>query len=149
VLLAALAVFVSLQGALGVVLSTAAIAWSTLSCARFFETALNMGDRKWLIAYPAGLFYAVFALMVSTGERARRSRLARAHSRAFTALSHRPSSEGAHLTRNVIMLKIIMYVYCISSSIEYTHPRNIHTGRLSVVISMAAPPLQLFLLQCP
>lgn len=65
VLLAALAVFVNLHGVQGVVLGMAAILWSTLSCARFFESALHMSDRKWLIAYPAGLFYACFALMVS------------------------------------------------------------------------------------
>lgn len=64
VLLAALAVFVNLHGWVGVVLGLAAILWSTLSCARFFEVALRMSDRKWLIAYPAGLFYACFALMV-------------------------------------------------------------------------------------
>lgn len=63
VLLAALAIFVRLQGALGGVLACTAIVWSTLSCARFFEAALGMGDRKWLVAYPAGLFYACFALM--------------------------------------------------------------------------------------
>jgi hypothetical protein len=66
VLLAALAVFVNLRnGVHGVILGLAAITWSTLSCARFFESALQMSDRKWLIAYPAGLFYACFALMVS------------------------------------------------------------------------------------
>jgi hypothetical protein len=64
VLLAALAVFVSLRGTTGALAGVAAIAWSTLSCARFFEVALGMTDRKWLIAYPAGLFYACFALMV-------------------------------------------------------------------------------------
>lgn len=64
VLLAALAVFFSLHGLHGMVLGVAAILWSTLSCARFFEVALRMSDRKWLIAYPAGLFYACFALMV-------------------------------------------------------------------------------------
>ena len=63
VMLAGLAVVVSLKGPLGMVLGVTAIMWSTLSCARFFEAALNMTDRKWLIAYPAGLFYAVFALM--------------------------------------------------------------------------------------
>jgi hypothetical protein len=64
VLLAALAVFFNLHGLHGMVLGVAAILWSTLSCARFFEVALRMSDRKWLIAYPAGLFYACFALMV-------------------------------------------------------------------------------------
>ena len=63
VLLAALAVFVSLKGVVGTVLGITAILWSTLSAARFFEAALRMQDRKWLIAYPAGLFYAVFALV--------------------------------------------------------------------------------------
>lgn len=70
VLLAALAVFVSLKGVVGTVLGVTAILWSTLSAARFFEAALGMSDRKWLIAYPAGLFYAVFAL-VRGGARAR------------------------------------------------------------------------------
>ena len=71
VLLAALAVFFSLHGVQGVVLGLAAILWSTLSCARFFEVALRMSDRKWLIAYPAGLFYACFALMVRLRARGR------------------------------------------------------------------------------
>jgi hypothetical protein len=56
-------VFVSLRGTTGALAGIAAIAWSTLSCARFFEVALGMADRKWLIAYPAGMFYACFALM--------------------------------------------------------------------------------------
>jgi hypothetical protein len=40
-----------------------AVAWATVTAARFFEKAMNMTSMRWLIAYPVFLFYAMFVLM--------------------------------------------------------------------------------------
>ena len=51
-----------LRGALGLVLSLAAIAWCSNAAALFFVVALEADDQRWLIAYPVMLFYTCFAL---------------------------------------------------------------------------------------
>jgi len=63
VLLAAVLVFVSLPGVVGFVVAAAVIAWCTLTATVFFETALEMRDQRWLIAYPTALLYVCFALL--------------------------------------------------------------------------------------
>lgn len=63
VLLSAVAVVLDLRGSLGMVLGGGAVAWCTLSSARFFDASLGMREQKWLIAYPACLLYACFALI--------------------------------------------------------------------------------------
>jgi hypothetical protein len=54
---------VPLHSPAGGVLSVAAIAWCTQSATRFFEGALHMRPQRYLIAYPALLFYACFTLI--------------------------------------------------------------------------------------
>ena len=39
------------------------ILWSTIAAARLFEYSLDMQDKRYLIAYPMGLFYAIFVQM--------------------------------------------------------------------------------------
>jgi hypothetical protein len=63
VMLSALAVFVDMKGAAGMVVAGGAILWCTLSSARFFDAAMSMREQKWLLAYPAFLLYAAFALI--------------------------------------------------------------------------------------
>ena len=53
----------SLQGYVGFVLSCISVAWCTLTCTRFFESAMNMRKQRFLIAYPTFLLYACFALI--------------------------------------------------------------------------------------
>lgn len=62
-MLAAVAVVVSLKGLLGAVLGIAAVAWCTLAATRIFEVAMHLQASRWLIAYPTLLFYACFALI--------------------------------------------------------------------------------------
>ncbi len=61
--LAALSIFISLQGALGLALSAAAVVWATYSATRFFHAKLTLDDQFWLIAYPVCLFYSCFVLI--------------------------------------------------------------------------------------
>lgn len=61
--IAALAVFMDLRGATGAALGGAAVLWSTTAATRFFEAAMRLQSARYLIAYPALLFYACFALI--------------------------------------------------------------------------------------
>jgi hypothetical protein len=61
--LAAASVLLSLQGVAGFLLASVAIAWATVTAARLFEQAMDLSERRWLIAYPIFLLYAVFALI--------------------------------------------------------------------------------------
>jgi hypothetical protein len=63
VMLSALSVLIDLKGTVGAVLGVSAIAWCTFAAARIFEAALGLSQHRWLIAYPALLFYACFALI--------------------------------------------------------------------------------------
>lgn len=63
VMLSAIAIVVNLRGTIGTVLGSGAVIWCTLSSARFFDATLGMREQKWLIAYPACLLYACFALI--------------------------------------------------------------------------------------
>jgi len=49
---------------LGYILSVLAIAWCTYSSSGFFTAVLGMNDQRFLVAYPVGLFYGCFALMI-------------------------------------------------------------------------------------
>jgi hypothetical protein len=57
------AVVLSLRGAAGYVLVPAAVGWCTLTATRFFEAALAAREQRYLIAYPAFLLFACFALI--------------------------------------------------------------------------------------
>lgn len=63
VLLAAIAICVSLTNTFGFVLSALCIFWCTATTSRFFETAVNMEHQRWLIAYPISLVYTCFVLI--------------------------------------------------------------------------------------
>jgi cation transport ATPase len=63
-LLSILALFFNLRvSALGLLLSIICIIWCAFSATRMFEKALDMREQRYLIAYPALLLYAVFALL--------------------------------------------------------------------------------------
>ena len=61
--LAFFGVFMSLQSTFGSILACACVFWSTATASRFFEAALDMQRQRWLVAYPVGLVYCVFALI--------------------------------------------------------------------------------------
>jgi len=64
VLLAFLGIFLNLKSSYGTFLAAACIAWTTATSSRFFATAVAMQDQRWLVAYPVGLVYTFFALIV-------------------------------------------------------------------------------------
>ncbi|XP_061600081.1 protein YIPF5-like [Cololabis saira] len=61
--LAALAVFCSLQGMLGSVLTLAAIGWCSFSASKIFISTLLMQDQQLLVFYPCALMYGLFTLV--------------------------------------------------------------------------------------
>ncbi|XP_042881269.1 protein YIPF5-like [Penaeus japonicus] len=61
--LAGVNVLISLQGAVGMVLTGAAILWCSVSASKLFVTGLAMDHQQPLVAYPCALLYAVFALI--------------------------------------------------------------------------------------
>ncbi|KAI0234870.1 Protein YIPF5 [Lamellibrachia satsuma] len=63
VLLSSLAVLISLKGVLGVVMTTVAVLWCSVSASKLFVTALAMDQQQLLVAYPCALVYGVFALL--------------------------------------------------------------------------------------
>lgn len=63
VLLAIFNIFIDLRGTIGLLLAGAVIAWCTLNATRLFEKALGMREQRYLVAYPATMLYACFALL--------------------------------------------------------------------------------------
>lgn len=63
VMLAGIAIIFSLRNFVGALLGMCAVIWCAFACTRLFEVALRMQAQRWLIAYPAFLFYACFALI--------------------------------------------------------------------------------------
>lgn len=63
VVLAAINVLISLQGIVGAILAAIAIVWCSWSASKLFVTAFSMHSQQPLVAYPCGLFYAIFALI--------------------------------------------------------------------------------------
>jgi hypothetical protein len=61
--LAATSIFIDLNNAIGTIICAFIIGWSTTTATRLFEYGLDMADKKYLIAYPIALFYAVFTLL--------------------------------------------------------------------------------------
>lgn len=57
------AVFISLKGTLGLVLSIASVGWASFASSKLFVAALGMNGQQALIAYPCALVYGVFALL--------------------------------------------------------------------------------------
>lgn len=64
VVLAGLSIFTTLQATIGLVLSIFAVAWSTLSASRLLTTMSGEENQRLLIAYPCGLLYGVFTLII-------------------------------------------------------------------------------------
>ncbi|KAG0224566.1 hypothetical protein B0O80DRAFT_69664 [Mortierella sp. GBAus27b] len=64
VILSGLGTLIVLNVGLGYILSVLAIAWCTYSSSGFFTAVLGMNDQRFLVAYPVGLFYGCFALMI-------------------------------------------------------------------------------------
>ncbi|KAK9753557.1 hypothetical protein QE152_g1906 [Popillia japonica] len=56
-------VILSLQGYVGIVLTSLAIMWCSLSASKLFVTALSMDHQQPLVVYPCALLYGVFALI--------------------------------------------------------------------------------------
>jgi hypothetical protein len=63
VFLAAVAVLLPLKSIIGWVLVPPSVAWCTVTSTRFFEATLSAREQRYLIAYPAFLFFACFALI--------------------------------------------------------------------------------------
>jgi hypothetical protein len=63
VFLAGVAVIIPLKGVVGWVLVPPCIGWCTFTATRFFEAVLAAREQRYLIAYPAFLFFACFALI--------------------------------------------------------------------------------------
>lgn len=51
------------RGLLGTVVTGFSIMWCALSASKLFVTSLSMDHQQILVAYPAALFYGVFALI--------------------------------------------------------------------------------------
>lgn len=51
------------RGIIGMVLTGFSIVWCALSASKLFVTSLSMDRQQILVAYPAALFYGVFALI--------------------------------------------------------------------------------------
>lgn len=63
VIFSALAVVISMQGAVGLVFGPLSIGWCSYSAAAMFVAILHDDDQKWLIRYPVCLLYTTFALI--------------------------------------------------------------------------------------
>lgn len=59
-------IFLSLKGAVGILLSLAVAGWSSLAASNFVEALMKQttSDRKFLLMYPLFLFYVCFALII-------------------------------------------------------------------------------------
>lgn len=63
VVLSGVNVLITIQGLIGMVLTGFSIVWCALSASKLFVTSLSMDRQQILVAYPAALFYGVFALI--------------------------------------------------------------------------------------
>jgi hypothetical protein len=63
VCMSGLAVIISLQNLLGIILSAVAIGWSTHAATRLFVVKMGLAESYSLIAYPSMLLYSAFVLI--------------------------------------------------------------------------------------
>ncbi|KAG8578746.1 hypothetical protein GDO81_010608 [Engystomops pustulosus] len=63
IILSGFAVVFSLQGIVGVLLTSLIIGWCSFSASKIFISALAMEGQQLLVAYPCALLYGVFALI--------------------------------------------------------------------------------------
>ncbi|KAJ3228262.1 hypothetical protein HDU78_009823 [Chytriomyces hyalinus] len=64
VLLSSLSILLHLSGTVGLVMSIVSVCWCTYSASLMFVTVLSMSEQRLLVAYPVGLLYSAFALLV-------------------------------------------------------------------------------------
>ncbi|KAJ3139069.1 hypothetical protein HK100_012099 [Physocladia obscura] len=64
VLLSSLSILLHLSGFVGLIMSILSIFWCTYSASLMFVTVLSMSEQRLLVAYPVGLLYSAFALLV-------------------------------------------------------------------------------------
>ncbi|PWN97308.1 Yip1-domain-containing protein [Tilletiopsis washingtonensis] len=62
-ILAAISVFVALDSLLGYIAAPLFILWSSSSASGIFVSIMRLSEQRFLIAYPVGLLYSVFALL--------------------------------------------------------------------------------------
>eukprot|EP00922_Rhytidocystis_sp_ex-Travisia-forbesii_P005764 GHVS01008382.1.p1 GENE.GHVS01008382.1~~GHVS01008382.1.p1 ORF type:complete len:371 (-),score=60.28 GHVS01008382.1:49-1041(-) len=62
--LALLSLVMQLRTLAGMLTSVVCILWCTATASRFFETALQLHQQRYLLAYPIGLLYACFVLII-------------------------------------------------------------------------------------
>lgn len=62
--LSVLGVVISFSGAMGIILTTFAVIWSSIASSRLFVAMSGDKEQRPLIAYPCALVYGVFALLV-------------------------------------------------------------------------------------
>lgn len=63
VFLSSIAILMSLQGTVGMVLAVIAVLWCSISASKLFVSALSMIGQQLLVAYPCALVYGIFALL--------------------------------------------------------------------------------------
>ncbi|XP_063724977.1 protein YIPF5-like [Symsagittifera roscoffensis] len=61
--LSSVAVFISLKGSFGLIMSILCVGWASLASSKLFVSALTMNGQQMLVAYPCALVYGVFALL--------------------------------------------------------------------------------------
>ncbi|KAI9327545.1 hypothetical protein BDR26DRAFT_875164 [Obelidium mucronatum] len=64
VLLSSFSILLHLSGTVGLIMSVLSVFWCTYSASLMFCTVLSMSDQRFLVAYPVGLLYSAFALLV-------------------------------------------------------------------------------------
>ena len=62
-ILAWVTIFVDFNNPIGYAVCALFVSWSTIAAARLFEYSLDMQEKRYLIAYPVVLFYAIFVQM--------------------------------------------------------------------------------------
>ncbi|CCJ29230.1 unnamed protein product [Pneumocystis jirovecii] len=69
VLTSACGILISMDGLVGYIVSSIAIAWCTYSASAMFVAAFQLNEMRFLVAYPVALFYSVFAVMTVFAEK--------------------------------------------------------------------------------
>ena len=64
VLLSSLSIILHLKDTMGLLISVISVVWCSISASSVFAAHLSATDQRLLIAYPVGLVYGAFALLV-------------------------------------------------------------------------------------
>lgn len=62
-ILGAVNIFITLKGALGVIIGLGCTGWSSAAATIFIEEIMKLHNKKYLVAYPVFLFYMTFVLI--------------------------------------------------------------------------------------